>query len=522
MIHALTNTGFNIGRYAAGPSALIVLLLTVNLVAIPGALASGPYAPGSPNALTVVQQTVDIDYGNKISITTVVDSGARSVDSVRALFRPRGGSTVWSYYYPEFVVEGEGMSVTFEISTGPGSYYPPGTEFEIAIEVTSPGGDVLVAQSPGMVEYLDPAQDWQRAAGDGYTVVYYGVSDSDVADLIASVNSRIPTLRNVLGVPDTPDFPDFKAVVFPSIKDATPSFPPVSQTATDQLLFAGFAQPQYRLFVQGHVNATTFVHELAHLYTHEAVSSSLQGGLPSWLGEGLARFLETGSSSSSNARLRSSVRPDEFMSLRHMGSVPGQRSDVFIFYPQAGAFVGYLVEEYGAQTMADYLAAMNGGQSLLKGFEQVYGQTLYEVENDWRARFEAGPLAIPSATPEPTRPADGPSPGTPIPLVDYSAGSTGNSVPADGPAAVPADDSAATSTTVPVFLPTATPRTSAVNSEVSGNSGNSGTSGGGSSTEIEGNSNPDYLVAGLVTVLLIVVGVWLFTSRRSKLPKRKS
>ena len=518
MIHALTNTGINIGRYAAGPSALIVLLLTVNLVAIPGALASGPYAPGSPNALTVVQQTVDIDYGNKISITTVVDSGARSVDSVRALFRPRGGSTVWSYYYPEFVVEGEGMSVTFEISTGPGSYYPPGTEFEIAIEVTHPGGDVSVARSPGMVEYLDPAKDWKRMAGDGYTVVYYGVSDSDVADLIASVNSRISTLRNVLGVPDTPDFPDFKAVVFPSIKDATPSFPPVSQTATDQFLFAGFAQPQYRLFVQGHVNATTFVHELAHLYTHEAVSSSLQGGLPSWLGEGLARFLETGSSSSSNARLRSSVRPDEFLSLRHMGSVPGLRSDVFIFYPQAGAFVGYLVEEYGAQTMADYLAAMNGGRSLLEGFEQVYGQTLYEVENDWRARFEAGPLAIPSATPEPTRPADGPSPGTPIPLVDYSAGSTGNSVPA----AVPADDSAATSTTAPVFLPTATPRTSAVNSEVSGNSGNSGTSGGGSSTETEGNSNPDYLVAGLVTVLLIVVGVWLFTSRRSKLPKRKS
>ena len=522
MIHALTNTGINIGRYAAGPSALIVLLLTVNLVAIPGALASGPYAPNSPNALTVVQQTVDIDYGNKISITTVVDSGARSVDSVRALFRPRGGSTVWSYYYPEFVVEGEGMSVTFEISTGPGSYYPPGTEFEIAIEVTSPGGDVSVARSPGMVEYLDPAKDWQRAAGDGYSIVYYGVSAPDVNSLIAQVNSRIPTLRDVLGVPDTPDFPVFKAVVFPSVRDATPSFPPVSQTATDQFLFAGFAQPQYRLFVQGQMNPTTFVHELAHLFTHEAVSSSLQGGLPSWLGEGLARFLETGSSSSSNARLRSSVHPDELLSLRHMQSIPGQRSDVFIFYPQAGAFVGYLVEEFGAGSMADYLAAFNGGQSVLRAFEEVYGKSLYEVENDWRANFEAGPLAIPSATPEPTRPAEGSSAGTPVPLVDYRSGSTGNSVPTDGPAAVPADDSAATSTTAPVFLPTATPRTSAVNSEVSGNSGNSGTSGDGSSTETEGNSNPDYLVAGLVTVLLIVVGVWLFTSRRSKLSKRKS
>ncbi|MCZ6538607.1 MAG: peptidase MA family metallohydrolase [Chloroflexi bacterium] len=495
-------------------SALIIVLVSLNLVATPTADAAGPLAPASPDELSVLQQTVDIDYGNKISITTMVDSGPGSVDSVRALFRPRGGSTVWSYYYPEFVVEGERISVTFEISTGPGSYYPPGTEFEIEIEVTHAGGDVSVARSPEMIEYLDPARNWQRTDGDGYSIVYYGVSASDVNSLIDSVNTRIPGLREVLGIPEAPDFPDFKAVVFPSLRDATPSFPPVSQTATDQFLFAGFAQPQYRLFVQGQMNPTTFVHELAHLYTHEAVSSSLQTGLPSWLGEGLARFLETGSSSSSNTRLRSSVRPDELLSLRHMGTIPGRRSDVFIFYPQAGAFVGYLVEEYGAGSMADYLAVMNGGQPLLQAFEQIYGQTLYEVENDWRSRFGAGPLALPAATPEPTRSADGSSPGTPVPLVDFSAGMS-NSTGAAG-------DAAATSLTgaaAPVFLPTATPRPVLV---IGGGSGNSGTSDSGSAPEAGDGSGPDYVVGGLIAVLLIVVAAWLFTSRRSKLPKRET
>ena len=509
----MIRTSFKSVRKLAGTAAFIAVLISVvlfsfDLVATPSAHAAGAYAPAdSPGTLAVVRQTVDIDYGNKISITAVVDSGSRPVESVRALFRPRGGSTIWSYYYPEFVIDGELISVSFEIATGPGSYHPTGIEFETEIELTHPEGDISIAVSPELVEYLDPDKDWKRTDGDGYTIVYYGISDSDVNKLIATVNSRIPTLKNVLGVTDAPDFPHFKAVVFPSIRDATPSFPPVSQTATDQFLFAGFAQPEYWLFVQGQLNATTFTHELAHLYTDEVISSSLNAGIPSWLGEGLARFLETGSSSSSNARLRSSVRPDEFLALRHMQTIPGQRSDVFIFYPQAGAFVGYLVEEYAAGSMGDFLAAINSGQSLLLAFEEVYGKSLYEMENDWRANFEAAPLAIPSVTPEPAEPSEESSPRTPIPLVNFSVGSSGASDSAGDMAAT-----GVTGTTAPVFLPTVTPQ----------NSGNTGTASGGSATGTGSDSNPNYVIAILVVALLVFAGIWLFIARRSKLPKRKS
>jgi len=491
---------------------LFFVLLSVNLAGVPRALAAGPYSADSPAALTFVSQTVDIDYGNKITVTTVVETDKTSIDSVRALFRPRGGSTIWSYYYPDFAVEANRISLTFDISTGPGSYFPPGTEFEIEIEVTQADGEISFAKSPAVIEYLDPAIDWQRVDGEGYSIVYFGVPLSDVNSLIGEVNARIPTLRSVLGVEDASDFPAFKAVVFPSVSAATPSFPPVSQTATDQLLFAGFAQPQYRLFVQGQMSPTTFIHELAHLYTHEVLSSSLQTGIPSWLGEGLARYLETGSSSSSNARLRSSVEPDELLSLRHMGTIPGRRSDIFIFYPQAGAFVGYLVEEYGAGSMASYLAAMNAGQSLLSGFEQVFGKSLYEVENEWRARFDASPLAIPTVTPEPTLSTESESPSTPVPLVDYRASSQGIS---DSTSELDSTNSAGAA--VPVFLPTVTPPSSG--DEHSERADSQAT---GLSAQTGNVSDPNYLVAGLVIGLSILTGLWLFTSRRSKLPKRKT
>lgn len=436
--------------------------------------------------LTIISQTVDIDYGEKISISAMVDAGPNilEIENVKTLFRARGGSTIWSYSYPEYSINdnhNNELSITFEILTGPGSYYPPGAEFDFEIEITDIHGERSSVISSEAIEYLDPANDWERVQGDGFTVVYYGVDRSKVEDLVATIDHLIPTLEATLGVTDTPNF---KAIVFPSIQSATPSFPPVSQTATDQFLFAGFAQPEYRLFVQGQMNTTTFTHELAHLYTHEAVSSSLMGGIPSWLGEGLARFLESGSSESSNERLRDSVRPDELLSLKHMQSIPGQRSDVFIFYPQAGAFVGYLVEEYHHEAMADFLTLLNKGRSVQDAFEIVFNKPLYEVENEWRSLFNAAPLPIPTATIEPSKYDSDQSYRTSVPLIDYANTTSGNKTP--------------TPTTAPSLLPTVTPKKTPVSNP----------------TLFEEKSEPDYVVASLVIGLSIIVGVWLFTSRR--------
>jgi hypothetical protein len=455
--------------------------------------ASSPVSAVGTGALTITDQSVVIDYGKKITISTdvLIEADESEIQVVRALFRPRGGSTIWAYSYPEFSVDNNRISLTFDIPTGPGSYYPPGTEFDLEIEVTLTSDEISTVRSTKPVEYLDPDRDWQRVTGSGFTIVYYDVSRASVEELVVTIDHRIPTLQTTIGVSDTPDF---KAIVFPSIKDATPSFPPVSQTATDQFLFAGFAQPQYRLFVQGQMNSTTFTHELAHLYLHEAMSSSLASSMPSWLNEGLARFLESGSSEQSNEQLRASVRPDELLSLKHMGTIPGKRSDVLIFYPQAGAFVGYLVEEFSHATMAEFLAAMNGGQPLTTAFEEIYGKSLYKVKNDWRDMFNADPLALPSATAEPadtTDTTDSAVRSTPVPLLAYGSGVPITRKPEPE--------------TQPESLPTVTPQTAPKSGE---------------SADVQ-DSGPDPLVAGIVIGMSLIIGIWLFTSRR-KMPKRKT
>jgi hypothetical protein len=474
---------------------VIAILVSLALLGT-GELTPRTASAETSRALAITNQSAEIDYGEKISISATIDVGysAKEIDNVRALFRPHGGSTIWSYSYPKYSLaspDGSEVLIEFDILTGPGSYYPPGAEFDIQIEVTDLVGTTSSIMSPDSIEYLDPANDWERVTGDGYTVIYYGVDRARVEELVATVDHRIPTLEATLGVTDPPNF---KAIVFPSIQAATPSFPPVSQTATDQFLFAGFAQPEYHLFVQGQMNSTTFTHELAHLYSHEAISSSFTG-VPSWLGEGLSRFLESGSSESSNDRLRSSVRPDELLSLNHMQTIPGQQSDVFIFYPQAGAFVGYLVEEYSHATMADFLEQMNKGRSLEDAFELIYDKPFYEVENDWRALFNADPLPIPSATVEPGEIDGEQLPNTPVPLIDYEASA----------AASTGQRPDSTSTVTPSSLPTVTPENPQV--FIPG--------------DFEENNDPDWLVAGLIIGLSVVTGLWLFTSRR-RMPKRKT
>ena len=394
---------------------LIVLFSSDDLITVNAQSAQLP---------EIIDQQVEIDYGEKISVLTTIDLGdivlnAEVKEAIRILFRPEGNGTIWSYAYPEntsksdFDFSENHVLINFEIPTGAGSYYPPGTEFNIEFEFTD---YAIRISSSNSIEYLDPDRDWERANGNGYSIIYYGISSNEVYDLIEEVNSRIPDIAATTGVTNPPKI---KAIVFPTVQQATPSFPTVSQTATNQHFFAGFAQPKYRLFVQGQMNSKTFTHELAHLYTHEAISSAFRG-IPSWLDEGIARFLESGSSEPSNNRLRTMVNNDDLLSLSKMQTIPGLRRDVAIFYPQSGAFVGFLVEKYGPSHLAKMLQLINTGSQLNDAFEAAFGIPMLDVENQWRALFGADPLIKPSAD---TRDDDQyeDQKDVHVPLIDYKS-----------------------------------------------------------------------------------------------------
>ena len=160
--------------------------------------------------------------------------------------------------------------------------------------------------------------------------------------------------------------------------------------------------------------------------------------------------------------------------------------------------MGYIVEEFGHDKMAEYLAAINTGGTINAAFKDVYGKSIFEVENNWRTDFGAAPLPITEETAEATDSTD-----VDVPLVGLEPATTGTDVETSAGSDAGSGQSAPTAAPNP--LPTVTPEFSMP--EFPG--------------FVEEKPEPNWLVAGIVIGLSIIIGVWLFISRR-RMPKPKT
>ena len=385
--------------------AISGLLLGLSVLA--GA-ARGAHAdtqtPAPTSAIRVIQQTQRTSFGKEIRVTLQAESDAGEIVAVKGWFRPRGPDRISSYTYPEFR-PGRTVTASFSIKTGESAYYPPGTDFDYHFELTDSAGNTF--ETPRQtVEYLDPRFTWKRQARGPLTAVYYNLPDDRVSRLLDDAAADLPRLARMTGADASEPY---KAVLYRTVSEATSAFPRVSETATDRQFFAGFAQSEYGLFVLGEPAEGTFVHELTHLLVGQAVDSPLAAPVPAWLNEGLATFSEGNDTAALNARIRSAAGSGRLLKLRAMNSIPGRGPEIGTFYPQAGAFVGYLHTRFGPDGLAALLRRINEGRKVYDAAKDVWSVSLDDVENDWRASLGAQPLPTPSPTappePSPTAPA---------------------------------------------------------------------------------------------------------------------
>ncbi len=349
-------------------------------------------------AVRVLDESFEISFGSNIRVTLRAESNS-DITAVKGWFKPRGQGRISSYAYADFT-PGSSITATFAIRTGNGAYYPPGTEFDYRFELTDANG--VVTHTPTrVVEYLDPELEWKRMVVGSLTGVYYNLSDAQVRSLLVAASARLPDLLELTGADASAQF---KAVLYRSVADATPSFPSVSQTATDRQFFAGFAEPEYGLFVLGSPGIDTFTHELTHLLVAQVVSSPLAASVPAWLNEGLAVWSERSDIGELNARIRSAAAGNRLLKLRSMSIIPGRSSDISLFYPQSGAFVGYLSNRYGPDKISTILRSIDAGMKVYEAVEAALNVSLDQIENEWRLSIGASVLPVPTLTPELVRP----------------------------------------------------------------------------------------------------------------------
>ena len=358
--------------------------------------AQQPNASREVSPLPILDHRAEIDFGEEIELHAEVEIGGIQTVEVKAIYRPIGPSRISTYAYADVQVRTaqDKLNVQFTIPTGGTKYYPPGTEFDVHFELLDSEG-VTHSTAPFRVEYLDPRINWRRVSNGPVTAVYHGISDNLARDLVDHAVAVLPGITATIGV-DEP--PSIKAVLFNSVKQATPYFPTVSKTATDRQFFAGFAMSEYGLFVMASPSRGIFVHEMTHLVVAEAEKSPLGRDAPSWLNEGLAVYFQNeGDASQLERRLAVPARQGNLLPIKNMNRVPGRRDEISVFYPQAGHFVAYLINSHGHERIGALLENLDSGQEIADAFLSAYGESLYDVENVWRSTLGAGALPTPDS-----------------------------------------------------------------------------------------------------------------------------
>jgi hypothetical protein len=135
-------------------------------------------------------------------------------------------------------------------------------------------------------------------------------------------------------------------------------------------------------------------HELAHVVIHQLTFNCL-GDVPTWLDEGLAVHIQGGSQGDYQAAFDAARADDALISLQSLsGDFPTSSRRASLAYAESGQVVGYLLQTYGSQKMADLLQAFKEGSSYDQALQRVYGLSTRQLDNEWRASLGLPPRPI--------------------------------------------------------------------------------------------------------------------------------
>ena len=361
----------------ASPGARILMVgLAVLLVAVVGsreALAEG-------EAIKVVSTSVVSEFPEGIRFRAEVEGESEITEvAVRIRF---GQRTRGAYDYLSF--EG-GTLVDSELfwRTNSGArYIPPGTIVTYSFEIEDAQGNEF-ATEPVEFIYHDARFEWKEVSEGPITVAYHGPVKTRAGIVLDAITQTLGHMGPLLGA-DT-SIP-IRVTMYNNVKEMLEALPPGSTTIRRELITEGqaFTGLGTLLVLGGGRGAKgTASHEVTHILIHRAASSVL-GGVPAWLGEGLAEYGNIDPGFSYDIALEFALATGRLLPITSMRSLPGDPEDVIIFYGEASNMVRFMVAAYGPDRMKQLMTAMRDGTNVDTAIIQVYGLTRIELENQWR------------------------------------------------------------------------------------------------------------------------------------------
>lgn len=361
----------------------LVLLIQFMLPAAPIRAAGGP---------TVLESSAEISFPGRINFSITAESD-RDINDIRLHFsvNRRSYASVTSEIYIR-ISPGTRISTEWAWDMRKTGGLPPGTVIRYWWSVGDAAGRRMRTE-PEELRFDDNRFKWQTLKKDGVTLLWYQGSSTFAGDLLDAAVEGLERLRVNTGARlDGPvsiyiyaDSADLQsAMIFP-------------QTWTGGVAYSLYGTVAIGIKPDNlEWGLKTVVHELTHLVIHQMTYNPYQG-LPTWLDEGLAMYMEGPLTGVFNYYLSQSMENGTLLSVRNLTSPFSAYADQsYLSYAESHSMVSLLVGRYGQEKMLEFLTLLSNGSDYDRAMTEVYGFNLDGFDKIWREflRENSGKQAV--------------------------------------------------------------------------------------------------------------------------------
>ena len=364
----------------------IIALLTsvfVGLVLLLVGLIGTDAAQAQQTDIQILNHSIDTNFPTDVKFY-VEATGPDDIVQVRVHLKKIGQTTRRSYLQVDFE-PGTSVSGEAELLTSGNNYVPPGTRLTYHFEVTDEMGRVLLTDDQVFV-YLDTRFEWLTVS-EGIVTVYYNdpLVESRAKHVLETALKSMEITGPLLGI--NPDVP-LHIVTYHNYRDMIGALPFRSQATRSQLITAGMAFDEERVLMvhSGDDSVTgTTAHEFVHLLVGDALGSAYSRA-PGWLNEGLAEYgsRHGGDHEIENRTVRRAIDSGKVRPLWHLGTYSGTPQEILFAYGQGESVVTFMVQEYGAEKMAELMQAITRTLDIDSALMEVYGVDQHGIDSAWR------------------------------------------------------------------------------------------------------------------------------------------
>lgn len=356
---------------------MLVYGLLAVLAILPLATSQSLASPAPEISLT---SSVQVSFPNSITFSVKAQSDA-NITTLRLhyIVDEQNYAKVVSESWPQFTPS-TSVDTQWVWNMVESGGLPPGAQVEYWWTAQDAAGNSAQTDT-STVSFDDNRYNWQSITSGPVTLLWYSGNNQFANALMTAAQQGLQRIQNEIGL--TPQG-HVSIYIYASTSDLQGALLFAQQweggvtfggfniiaigVATNQLAFGESAIP----------------HELTHWAVHQVTFNNYGAGLPTWLDEGLATYIQ-GPISDYQAALNYAINNNQLISVRSLsGPFSAIAEQALISYGESQSIVTFLIQTYGEDKMDQLLNVFHQGSGYDDALKQVYGFDQDGLDTLWR------------------------------------------------------------------------------------------------------------------------------------------